>query len=187
MTTATDNGKEIPIDYKYNDPNLYVFVVTDHISLLQAEKVDGVKQTLHEAIGHYSKEYCLKGFCKRYKCIVINVQQQSAEKEKQEFYKGESIEQKLEPSLDGLANNKETQREADLILGLFAPARYNIKKYRDYDIDILRDRFRCLIFLKDRHYGLANMYLPLYFDGRTNLFEELPRANEINYEKYRKK
>jgi len=185
--TATDNGKEIPIDYEYKDPNLYVFVVTDHISLLQAEKVDGIKQTLHEAIGHYSKEYCLKGFCKRYKCIVINVQQQSAEKEKQEFYQGQSIEQKLEPSLDGLANNKETQREADLILGLFAPARYNIKTYRDYKIDVLRDRFRMLIFLKDRHYGLANTYLPLYFDGRTNLFEELPRANEINYENYIKK
>lgn len=110
-TIALDNGKEIPIDYKYNDENLYVFVVTDHISLLTCEAVNGQKQTLHEAMGHFSKEYCLKGFCKRYKCITINVQQQSAEKEKQEFFQGQTIEQKLEPSLDGLANNKETSRD----------------------------------------------------------------------------
>lgn len=178
--TKKINNEDINIGYTYKDDNLHVFVVSDHISLLQPEK----GQQLHEAMGYFSKEYCLKGFCKRYKCIVINVQQQSAEKEKQEFYQGQTIDQKLEPSLDGLANNKETQRDCDMVIGLFGPARYNLKKYRGYDIDFFKDSFRSICFLKDRNYGLANTYLPLLFNGKTNVFEELPKVEDIKYENY---
>ena len=77
----------------------------------------------------------------------------------------------------------------DLVLGLFAPARYRIPMYRGYDILKLKDRYRSLIFLKDRHYGLANTYVHLYFNGASNYFEELPLAEEFKknpklYEKY---
>lgn len=174
------NGETYIVGYKHNDPDFYPFVVTDHVSLLLPEKAS----TLHEAMSLFSKEYCLKGFCKRFKCVVINVQQQAAETERQEFHNGETIEQKLEPSLNGLADNKTTQREADLVLGLFAPARYNLKKYRGYDITKLGDKVRFLKFLKDRNYGLANAYVPLYFNGAANVFKELPKPDVINYEDY---
>lgn len=175
-----EDGEKVIKGYKYVDPDLYVFVITDHVSLLTPENGG----SLHEAIGHYSKEYCLKGFCKRFKCAVINVQQQAAEKEKLEFFQGETVEQKMEPSLDGLANNKETQRDADLVIGLFAPARYNIRTHRRYDVTRLQDRYRSLKFLKDRNYGLANVYVPLFFDGAANIFKELPPSDQIKYEDY---
>jgi hypothetical protein len=111
-------GEEIPDPdnklskgYKYKDDSLWVFVITDHISLLTQETINGTRLSLHETMGMYSKQYCLKKFCKFYNCVTINVQQQESSKEKQEFYKGETIEEKLEPSLDGLANNKECQRD----------------------------------------------------------------------------
>jgi len=178
--TEIRNGEEHIIGYHHNDPDFYPFVVTDHVSLLLPEK----GSTLHEAMSLFSKEYCLKQFCKRFKCVVINVQQQAAETERQEFHQGETIEQKLEPSLNGLADNKTTQREADLVLGLFAPARYNLKKYRGYDVTKLGDKIRFLKFLKDRNYGLANAYVPLYFDGAANIFKELPKPDVINYNDY---
>lgn len=139
------NGKFI-----YKNPDTYVFCITDHISLLvpDANGKYNQQQSLHAAMGYFSQEYCLKQMCKRLNCVVINIQQQSADKESQEFHKGQTIEKKLEPSLDGLADNKLTQRDCDLVLGLFAPTRYEISKYRGYDIDMLRDRYRCLIFLK---------------------------------------
>lgn len=184
----TSEGNEINGDFKYKDDDLYVFCITDHISLLTPDSNGKYNQqkTLHEAMGYFSQEYCLKQMAKRLKCVVINIQQQSADKEKQEFYKGQSIEKKLEPSLDGLADNKLCQRDADLVLGLFAPTRYELPEYRGYNINKLKDKYRCLIFLKDRHFGLANNYVNLYFNGATNIMKELPLREEMTDEIYDK-
>ncbi len=182
------NDGEYNGDFIYNDPDLYVFCITDHISLLTPDTNGkfAPQRTLHEAMGYFSQEYCLKQMAKRLKCVVINIQQQSADKEKQEFYRGQSIEKKLEPSLDGLADNKLCQRDADLVLGLFAPTRYELPSYRGYNIDLLKDKYRCLIFLKDRHFGLGNSYVNLYFDGATNTMKELPIKDEMTPEIYEK-
>ncbi len=176
----TENG-EINGEFNYKDEDLYVFAITDQINLLTPDTNGKYHQqnTLHEAMSCFSKEYCLKQMCKRLKCVVVNIQQQSADKEKQEFFKGQTIEKKLEPSLDGLADNKLTQRDADIVLGLFAPTRYELEQYRGYNINKLKDRYRCLIFLKDRHYGLANNYVNLYFNGASNIMKELPPHNEM--------
>lgn len=173
--------------FKYKDEDTYVFVVTDQVNLLVPDKNSEFgepQKNLWDAISYYSKEYCLKQMCKRLDCVVINIQQQAADKEKQEFYRGESIDKKLEPSLDGLADNKLTQRDADIVWGLFAPTRYEIEEYRGYNIDILKDNYRCLIWLKDRHYGLANQYVHLYFDGASNTFKELPPSKDMKLEIY---
>jgi hypothetical protein len=174
------HAEKVSKKYVYNDPNLWVFVATDHMSLLTPEK----GETLHEAMGRYSKQFCLKGFTKKYHCVTINIQQQEASKEKQEYYQGQSIDEKLEPSLDGLANNKETQRECNLVLGLFAPERYNIGRHRGYDIKKLGNKYRSLKILKDRDNGLINHYVPLYFNGASNFFDELPTSDTIDYSKY---
>lgn len=173
--------------YKLNNPEQYTIIVTDHISLLQPEKdrETGEIMTLHKTMSKFSQNYCLKGFCKRYNFIVVNIQQQEAAKEKLQFsFGGESIEQKLEPSLDGCADNKLCTREADIVLGLFAPVRYEIQEYRGYDITQLRDGYRALKFLKDRHYGLANTYVHLFMDGARNTFGELPNPKNMSKEYY---
>ena len=144
------------------------------------------QSSLHEAMNYFSQEYCLKQMSKRLNCVVINIQQQAAGKEAQEFYKGQTIEKKLEPSLEGLADNKLLARDADLVLGLFSPTRYEISNYRGYDINKMKDSYRSLIFLKDRNYGLANNYVNLYFNGATNIFKELPLSQDMNDEVYKK-
>lgn len=91
---------------------------------------------------------------------------------------GEAIEEKLEPSLNGLADNKLTQRDQHVILGLFAPERYKIGSYKVgsnyYNINVLKDNFRCLFVLKNR-IGRPNARLPLIFNGAVNNFEEAPQ------------
>lgn len=178
----TKHAEKVSKRYVYNDPSLWVFVITDHISLLTPEK----GETLHEAMGRYSKQFCLKGFTKKYQCTTIIVQQQESAKEKREYHQGMTIEEKLEPTLDGLANNKETQRECNLVIGLFAPERYNISTHRGYNIRELRNHYRSMIILKDRDNGLINHYVPLYFNGAVNEFNELPPAAEIDYSRYKK-
>lgn len=186
-------GEEILTDsdqhdkYVANNPDEYVFVIVDHMGLLISEKnKDGDKMDERTAMGYFSKEYALKNFCKKYKYVFIGVVQQSQDQERMEFTnKGDSVIKKLEPTISGIANNKEIAREADFIFGLFAPDRYEIEKYRGYDITKLKDTYRCLIVLKDRWYGTANSYVHLFMDGVKNEFYELPKASDMSETKYR--
>lgn len=174
--TIDERAEMIYSHYEPTDPNEFVIVVADHISLLSTER-EGDASNLHGAMTKFSAEYCRKQISKHYNYCVCLVQQQAAEKEKMQFtLGGQSIESKLEPSLDGLANNKETQRDALIVLGLFAPERYQIEKHRDYDIRILKDYYRCLSIMKNR-IGTPNMRLSLLFNGQTNTFKELPKVN----------
>jgi hypothetical protein len=105
--------------------------------------------------------------------------------DKQEYHQGSSIEEKLEPSIPGLANCKETARDFHFLMALFSPHRYGISKHRGYDINQMKGKYVSMKILKDRHYGLANMYVPLYFNGATTYYEELPPRDEIDYTKYK--
>lgn len=183
-----ENGSEVggsveeKIGKKYvpANPNLWAFVIVDHISLLTPEK----GESLYEAIGKFSKHYCLKHFVKKLNCVTIAVQQQDMTNDKQEYHQGQSIDEKLEPSIPGLANCKETARDYHFIMALFSPVRYSITRHRGYDIKILKDRYVSLKILKDRHYGLANKYIPLYFNGATTFYSELEEATKIDYTEY---
>lgn len=100
-TKIIDKKEEKVISgYKHNDESIHYFAIIDHVSLISPEHLNGQKMDLWESIGHLSKEYLLKGFCKRFGITSILVQQQVASQERQEFFRGETIEQKLEPSLD---------------------------------------------------------------------------------------
>ncbi len=166
--------KEIPTDYIPNDPNEYVLCIVDHISLLRPESRHN---GLHQAIGDLSSNYFV-GLRNRYNFSIVNIQQQGAESESKQFtIKGDQIEEKLEPSLSGLGNNRETQRDADVVIGLFAPHRYGVEDHAGYDINKLRDNYRSLSILKNRD-GESDKRIGLYFDGRVNFFKELPRPKD---------
>lgn len=159
--------------YQKTHPKHYVIVLCDHISLLEAE--DGLTQW--GTIGLYSSKYCLR-MRDKFGFIPVNVQQQSSDKERVQFTNmGKSIDEKLEPSLDGLGDNKTTQRDANVVLGLFAPNRYNIANHSGYDLTFFRDRYRSMSILKDRD-GAANKKLPLFFNGASDFFKELPRIDD---------
>lgn len=188
--TVIIDGKEEKIFdyYESNDPKEFVVVIVDHYSLLQPESTPDTN-TLHLAMTKFSAEYMRKQITKHFKYCGIGVQQQAAEKEKQQYtMSGGSIESKLEPSLDGLGDNKLTQRDALIVIGLFAPERYEISKHLDYDITTLKDNYRSITILKNR-IGTPNLKKGFFFNGQTNSFAELPPANsqemKIIYERLR--
>jgi hypothetical protein len=159
--------------YKKHNPKHYVIILTDHISLLQPEA--GLTQW--QTMAKYSSDYCLH-MRDKFGFIPVNVQQQASAKEQVEYnYKGKSIDEKLEPSLDGLGDNKTTQRDANVVLGLFAPDRYSITEHNGYDVGFFKDKYRSLNLLKDRD-GVSNKKLPLFFNGAVDFFKELPRAED---------
>ncbi|MGK0464839.1 DnaB-like helicase C-terminal domain-containing protein [Clostridium sp.] len=174
--------------YEPDDSNAIVIVVVDHIGLLAREKDKdtGKMKSLHETIAQWSTTYSLKQITKHWKWAVVNIIQQEQSGEKEQFTnKGESIQKKTEPSLAGFANNKEIQRDAKVIIGVYSPDRYGFEEYHGYDVRRFRDTIRAFKILKNR-FGAPNKYFHYLFDGATNRFKELPKSSEkrelLNYE-----
>lgn len=180
--TVRDKANLSIAGYRAHDPNEYVIVLVDHISLLHTEK----GQDLWTAMFTFSSKYCL-AMRDRWKYTPVVIQQQTADQEKQQFtFKGDSIIAKLRPSPDGLADCKLTQRDVNVMIGLFAPHRYKIENYEGYNIDKLGDNYREFNVMLNRN-GSGFINIDLYFNGASNFFKELPSSEIMGKdEKYYK-
>lgn len=176
-TGKGDSYKKIKY-YKTYHPRHYVIVIVDHISLLTPETHLGRSLDLRQTMNLFSSEYCLH-MRDKFGFIPVIVQQQMATKEAIEVnFKGDTIEQKLEPSLDGLGDSKNVSRDVNIALGLFAPNRFGIKEHSGYNITKLKDNYRSLLLLKNRD-GESNLKVPLFFNGATDYFKILPRPDDL--------
>tara|TARA_R110000772_G_scaffold183128_1_gene294313 strand:- start:158 stop:1369 length:1212 start_codon:yes stop_codon:yes gene_type:complete len=177
---TTKENTKVYSHYEPNDPNQITIVIVDHMSLLTPEKNKdtGLMMNQHQTMAHWSTNYALKQVTKHWNWAVVNVIQQEQSGEKEQFtMKGESVQKKTEPSLANFANNKEIQRDAKIVLGVYSPDRYGFTEYHGYDIGRFRDCFRAIRVLKNR-FGPPNKYYHFLFDGATNRFVELPKASE---------
>lgn len=157
--------------YTPNNPDQYVVCIVDHFSLLSPE---AGAENLHKAMSRMSADYGRKQITKHYNYVFVNVQQQSAESEQNQFTShGSKIIEKLKPSLANLGDNKLTQRDSFVVFGIFAPERHDISDYKGYNIDRLKDNFRTLIILKNR-IGAGNIEVPMFFNGAVTQFQEMP-------------
>lgn len=156
-------------------PRHFVIVITDHVKLMSFEK-DLI--TTKAVIDKWSSEYCLH-LRDKLGVTIVNVQQQVASKEEKLYAKntGRSVDEKFEPSLDALGEHKLTQQDCNIAIGLYAPARYNVKRHNGYNIEELRDYYRNLSVLKNRD-GESNLNVPLFFNGAADVFKELPLPDD---------
>lgn len=185
MTLGGSNEYELTdMEYHPFDPNHKFLVVCDHISLIEEEfnKETSKYLTHPQSIAKWHTQYARKIITKVWKWACLNIQQQSLESEKQQFNnKGETVIDKILPTLDGVANNREVIRDDYVVLGIFAADRYPIENYRGYQVKqplgimgpYLGDQLRTIHILKAR-VGKPNGVIPLYFDGSYNHFEPIP-------------
>lgn len=170
-----EDGKRKVINTKFNlhHENSYVIVIVDNYNILVPEH----DASIHKAISKFSADYALT-LRNNHGFIIAAIQQQSADQESLDRFK----ENKLEPSLDGLGDNKLTSRDANQIFGFFSPARHQLQHYKGYDITRLGDHFRTLSILGGRDGG-AGIQVPVYFDGAVNYLREMPN---VKYDSQRK-
>lgn len=172
--TIDINGKltEVEDYYEPNDPEEYVMVMIDHVSLIQPEKRNGVQLTLHESISILSSDYLIK-LRNRFNYSPVVIQQQALV--------GENLEHKkagaLKPSPANLADNKLTIRDCNIALGIFSPFKNELAEYYGYDIKYFKDNIRFLEIMIARDGG-GGTVCPLYFDGAVNYFKELPKPDD---------
>lgn len=165
--------------YTPNDPDEQVIWIVDNLNNLQQETHEGRLLTERETINRWTRTYGRLQITKHWKWTLVNIMQQSADSERPQFNnRGELIVERCKPSLDGLGNSKECQRDHILIFGLFAPSRYGITEYGaspttyPYNITTLKDAFRSLIILKS-NISETNKEIPMYFDGAASIYREL--------------
>jgi hypothetical protein len=94
----------------------------------------------------------------------------------------------VEPQLEDFAESSQTQNDADVVLALFDPMRYNIPDPSGYNLDKLRDEygakyFRSLRLIKNS-YGEDDVRIGLGFLGQVGMFKELKRQKEMNDDIY---
>lgn len=173
IDTVDDFGnptkKRIFKSYTMNDPNEYRFVVIDHTSLLAREG-----GTLKESIDKMS-ELCAKYLRNRFKFSPIIIQQQSTESESMEAIKLD----RTAPTTAGLSDSKYTQRDCNIAIGIHNPFKFKIKQYMDYDITFFKDNIRFAEILINRDGELGSI-CPMYFNGKTTTFAELPKPDDLS-------
>lgn len=174
--------------YIPNDPSQVVLVICDHVSLIE-EQFDDTSNTMlthHKSISRWHTRYARKIITKMWKWTVLNIQQQDGESEKQQFtQKGDSILAKVMPTLQGLADNKIVGRDDQVTIGIFAPERFGIETFKGFDInnntpESFGDNFRSIQILKSR-FGTPNVQSPLFFDGKHNIFYEMPLPTDKDF------
>lgn len=176
------NGEVIEIFDTYipNNPNEYVIVIVDHVSLLKKEKGLNNKG----AIDLLSSEYLIR-LRNEYNAIPVVVQQLNRDATSTDRFKLN----RLEPQLSDFKDSGNTQQDANVIMSLFSPARYEVHEFpnrtgsKGYDITTLKDRFRYVNVLKNRD-GSSDVGIGMWFVGEVGYLEELPKPTEIDYKKY---
>jgi hypothetical protein len=84
----------------------------------------------------------------------------------------------MKPSSAGLGDAKVTTRDCNLVLGLYSPFKYQIKEYEGYDITKFRNYIRFMEVIEDRDYGANGSICPLFFNGASSSFSELPLPDD---------
>lgn len=168
------NGEIVKVEdyYEPNNPDEYVMIIVDHVSLIQQEKRDGQTLSLHESMSLLSSDYLIK-LRNRFNYIPVVVQQQALQGENLEHRKNNS----LKPSLANLSDNKQLSKDVNIAISIFSPYRYEIPKYFGYDIEKFKDNIRFMEILISRDGGAGDTF-PLFFDGAVNFFQELPIPTE---------
>ena len=153
--------------YEPHDKKEYVIIITDHVSLLNQER----GMNLRETINKYS-EYMMIAR-NNYHYIPVSVQQQSTETTNLEAFKSN----KIRPTMAGLSDSKYTAKDCSVMFGITNPFAFELPEYLGYDISKLKSHVRFLEIVLNRE-GESNDIAPLYFDGATNYFAELPPSKD---------
>ena len=155
--------------YEPYDKKEYVLCIVDHVSLLSTEQ----GMNLRESINKLS-EYMMI-LRNNFHYIPVIVQQQSTETTNLDAFKSN----KIRPTMAGLSDSKYTAKDCNMMLGITNPFSYEIAEYLGYDITKLRGNARFLEVVLNRD-GESNDMVPLFFDGATNFFSELPPSKDTN-------
>jgi hypothetical protein len=176
---ALNNGVIEEIDeynkiYIPNDPNQINIVIIDHIGLLKTTKDLTTKK---DAIDKMSSELQYARDFYGFSPVVVSQFNRSISNPMR-IKNGD-----VEPQIEDFSDSSSTQNDADVIMALFDPLRYNVSDVSGYNLDKLKDEygnkyFRSLRVIKNT-YGADDLRVGLGFFGQIGMFKELKKRKEM--------
>lgn len=121
--------------YEPENPKEIRLVIVDTINLVDLERGFTLKQSMDKM-----SEMLAKELRNKYLMSPVIIQQQAFESEGNEAFKLG----KVRPSVAGLGDSKYISRDANVVLGLFSPARFDLPEY--LGLSHLSKLFICLVF-----------------------------------------
>jgi len=165
--------------YYPNDPNKIVEVISDHIGLTKLEKeLTTKKAAIDKSSEDKQRMRDLYGFS------PIDISQFNRDISNPTRKKNGDVD----PMLEDFKETGSTQENADIVLSLFDPYRYNVSDPSKYNIEKLRDssgkkKYRNLKILKNS-YGSDDIRIGLAFQPEIGYFSELPKLENIKEKDY---
>ncbi len=152
----------------------HIVVIIDNFSNIMP---DPHHETEWKAVRELSRNHIRLNLCKQLEMTVVAVLQTDVDTDKNSYRNSDKAPiSTLEPNTASIGDIKVIVRDFYVLLGLFYPWKYEIKRYPyhdGYNTEILRNNFRSLLMLKNNDGEMAPR-LPLYFDGRREIFSEMP-------------
>lgn len=173
---GTDTQGNDAKEWRYDNENLFPVLIIDQLTRLGTD-FDPVTRNALDTRGSMGvmMNHCLE-YAARFDFCVIPVHPQVPDKDRVEMdYTGKTKQEKVEPSLDGLAVNRQIGDYYTTLLALFTPRVYKIKQHAGFNVNTLKEKYVSLSVLASE-YGKRNDRIGLWFEGAGGYFEELPRA-----------
>lgn len=128
----------VPAEYIPNDPNKYTILIVDHIGLMRNERGFTKKQNI-DKLSEYA--IILRNKCRFSPVLIQQLNRSMSSAERFNI-------NRVEPQLSDFKETGNTQEDADLVLAVFNPSRYDIKNFYGYNTALLKNRCRTLHILK---------------------------------------
>jgi hypothetical protein len=161
--------------YYPNNPNLTYLVVVDHMGLLRTKAGRTKKQEI-DLLSNYF--VYLRNTCGISPLAIMQSNRDQTS----------SARRQLGMYLPQMSDVKETNvpyEDSDITLAIYNPNSDKRKTHNDYDIVQFGDTFRSIVCIKNR-YGESNVEDNCAFYGKSNIWVELPKAQEIfDVERYK--
>lgn len=154
--------------YQPNDPDEYRIIIQDNAANFMSENGLEIAGTINKM-----SKYNVDLRDKYYFTPVLIQHQMQAQESLDNFKSG-----KLKPSPAGLADCKTTIRDINIAISIHSPFKHEIQTYEGYDITKFKNNIRFMEVMEDRDNGGGGMVCPLFFDGATSNFIELPLPND---------
>lgn len=165
------------IDDAYGETHHIIAIIDNYSNITR----DSHHKTEWEAVRELSRNHIRLNLCKKRNMTVIAVLQTDIDTDKNAFRTANSAPiSSLEPNTSSIGDIKVIVRDMFYLFGLMHPWKYEIKKYPyndGYDVEILRNRFRALLMLKNNEGEMAPR-LPLLFDGKHEGFTDMPSLTD---------
>ena len=156
---------ETIVGYTPNNPDMYIQVILDHISLADSDPGMTLKQTMD----NISKAFVwFRNLCNFSTTIIQQFSSDMQSSDRRKLDKSE-----IAPMRSDFSDSRYTVRDANVVWGLMSPKMFGFNEYKGYDIGLLGASYIHAFLIKNRD-GFTGAY-PLFFDPIAYNLKVLPR------------